>query len=773
MKNLFKILLLISVIVLDSCNSNTDHKNQNSSKIIQKADLDKLNSQFYLGSHLAREPMPAMDEMKRDMEILKEKGFNLIKLQESWAVDEQIEGEYDFSKYEELIAHAKSLDMYIYLGLTMEQAPAWLFEKYPDARMESRSGIRIMHEAQAPVPADGKPGPCFDHPGAREAQDKFIKKLVEVLGKYDNVLVWNTWQEVGYWSMQMVGEPVCYCPNTLNAFRDWLGEKYGSLDSLNGEWNTRYKKWEHVKPNRGYKRRFAMPQEVNWNYFMENVKIGNTLKQRAEVIRENDPLNRPVFTHLGNWTYGSGKDWTWARANDFLGSSSYPASNWGEFDEWDDIHYRHGQTPDKYEFLKNEMWRMLALRLDYLRSSNEPGHPVWNAEFQGGPVSTGFHKGRVPSREDMRRWLFTSIGSGANTISFWVTRAEIMIHETNGFSLLDSDGDTTERLEEVSKIGKALIKHQDIFGQPSAVGGKVAIFVNEENHQICATMLNGGNNLEFSTRGWHRLLWEQNITVDFLEASVMDETDLSKYKAIIMPFPISVSDAIIGKLSNYVEAGGNLISEAGVARYSKNSYSERGEISQAARQLFGVKQTSFTMVREPNNAHRWSPWDRTWGEFLDATSLTGSNSLNGVETMANVYIQTFDAVNSEPCLYYNDKIAGTARQLGKGKAWLLGTYIGHNGTAYKNEDTVKFVKKLMSNCSIVPEHTGEFLIRKRKIEGKEALIITNPTNHKVTEKIKVGSWKKASSLYDAPIEILNEKVSLTLESLDVGIVLLQ
>ena len=42
---------------------------------------------FPLGSHLCREPMPPMSELKRDMELLKKEGFNLIKLQEHWMID--------------------------------------------------------------------------------------------------------------------------------------------------------------------------------------------------------------------------------------------------------------------------------------------------------------------------------------------------------------------------------------------------------------------------------------------------------------------------------------------------------------------------------------------------------------------------------------------------------------------------------------------------------------------------------------------------------------
>jgi beta-galactosidase len=715
-----------------------------------------------------------MDEMKRDMEILKEKGFNLIKLQEHWAIDEPDEGQYNFSKYEELISYAKSLGLYVYIGLTCEQAPSWLYEKYPECRMVGRNGLPIVYEAQNTMPADGKPGPCFDHPGAREAQNKFIEKLVQTLGKYDNVIVWNTWQEVGYWSERLVGQQVCYCENTMKSFQSWLKDKYKTLDSLNNEWKTNYTRWENISPNRNYKQEFTLPQDVNWYYFMDNIKITNTLKERAKIIRQADKLKRPVFCHLGDWNYGSGKDWNYARSQDFLGSSSYPASNWGEFNDWDDAAINNTDYLNKYESLLDEMWRMVALRFDFLRSSNKSGSPIWAAEFQGGPVSTGFHKGRIPSAEDIRRWMLTVVGSGGTAISFWVTRAEIMASESNGFSLLDSEGDSTERLDEASRIGKALIKHSDIFSKPSLTGSKVAILIDEHNSQFCQHMLNGGDNLEYSTRGWHRLLWDEGIPVDFIEASYMNEIEINNYNAIIMPFPLAISDEVMSKLTDYVNHGGNLISEAGVARYDKNTFCVRGEISKRASELFGVKQLSFTMVREPNNGNRWSPYARTWGEFLEATSLNGVNDLDGLSTMANVYLQTYKCSGSEPVLTYKDQVAGTVNVLGKGKAWLLGTYIGHNGTAYRNRNTSQFVRRLMKACNVSPEHEGELKIRRRITDGKEAWVVTNPTDHMVKEKIGLKKeWTHASDLFDNELKIDHQTMEISLESLDVSIIILQ
>jgi hypothetical protein len=50
--------------------------------------LRSFSTLFPLGSHLCREPMPPMSELKRDMENLRRHGFNLVKLQEQWMVDE-------------------------------------------------------------------------------------------------------------------------------------------------------------------------------------------------------------------------------------------------------------------------------------------------------------------------------------------------------------------------------------------------------------------------------------------------------------------------------------------------------------------------------------------------------------------------------------------------------------------------------------------------------------------------------------------------------------
>ncbi|MDD5705345.1 MAG: beta-galactosidase [Kiritimatiellae bacterium] len=716
---------------------------------------------FPLGSHLCREPMPSMSELKRDMENLKRHGFNLIKLQESWMADEPLEGNIDLSKYEELIEHAARLDLGVYLGLTCEQAPGWLYRKYPDCRMVGRDGYAIHYEAQTCMPGDGKPGPCYDHPGAMDEQLRFIRELVRILGRYENVVVWNTWQEIGYGAS--AGQQVCYCPNTLDDFRAWLRERYGDLDGLNRAWNSRHASWEYVVPDRGVMR-CALPQDVDWNYFTDNVRIAAILRRRAETIRAADPLGRPVFAHLGPPSVAFGSSWTYARCQDFLGSSCYPA--WWPFCQWDDAPPRR-QHVERPAALLAEAWGGVCLNYDLMRSCNEPGRPVWAAEFQGGPVSTFFHRGRVPAPEDIRRWMLTAAASGVTAISFWVTRAEIMAQETNGFSLLDSEGDTTPRFEEAARVGAALNRHPELFGRPSWNGAEVAIILNEWNAQFCAACAPTLEHLAYSNRGWHRLLWDNGIPVDFIEAGQIRDLQPHRYKALILPFPLSLSEDVAAQLCRYVKQGGALISEAGPGRLNEHGIANRGELSPALRALFGARHRSFDMVREPSATHsRWSPVERTWGEYLDAAMLTGAGPLAGLRARANVYIETFDCEGSAPVLHCGDAIAGVWRRAGQGQAWLLGTYVGHSGTAYRDPENHKFVRTLMAACGVETARAGELLVRKRAISGKQAWFFTNPTDHDVAAVVPVGRGR-VEDLLGEPLTVVNGEVSLAVRALDV------
>jgi hypothetical protein len=157
---------------------------------------------FPFGTHIYREPSLPLEQIREDLPLLKKLGFNMVKIQESWAIDEQKEGEIDLSKVSRVVSDARQVGLGVYFGVTMEQAPAWFWRKFPDAYLVYNTGEPHNDQLQYVIPADGKPGPCWHHPGARNAASRFLGAVGREVGQYDNILVWNVWQEIGFWPMR-------------------------------------------------------------------------------------------------------------------------------------------------------------------------------------------------------------------------------------------------------------------------------------------------------------------------------------------------------------------------------------------------------------------------------------------------------------------------------------------------------------------------------------------------------------------------------------------
>ena len=549
----------------------------------------------------------------------------------------------------------------------------------------------------------------------------------------------------------------------------WLNEKYSDSSGFNHPGVMA----EHLRFIHALVERLGRFENIAaWNTwpepsagsFSDTAHLAGMLRARAEAVKAADLLRRPVFAQTDSVGSERGSDWAVARAQDFLAASCLPAQ--APFHAWDDASPKRGQPPDRAATLLNEI-AGVALTFDYLRSlpRRAPGAPLWAAGFQGGPLSTFLHIGRTPSREDMRRWMLSAAASGVTGISF--TGLPGM--------LTDNSAESNPRLQEAARVGSALNRHSDLFGVPSWGGSEVGILVDEENAAFCAASPPDDaldEHLAYSTRGWHRLLWELGIPVDFVNLQDVSGEMNPPYKALILPFPLSLSEESAEKLGAYVYTGGALISEAAPGRFDEHGAMRRGELSAVMSNLFGVRQASFSMIREPGETQRWMPQERGWGEFLEVGVLDGAGPLDGQSVPANLYVQTFECQGSQPVLKYNSRAAGTFRVGVRGMAWLIGTCVGHSALAHGGPHTPAFVHQLLELCRVKPAHAGRLLLRKRAAAGKQAWFLTNPSDEPVTETIEVGEAHVEDLLGEA-FERSGSRVTLTVAGLDVRVLVVE
>ena len=88
--------------------------------------------------------------------------------------------------------------------------------------------------------------PCFDDPAFWTEQERVLPPMIRHY-RDQHPLLYNLRDEL---SIGSFASPMdyCFCPHTLHAFRNWLKQRYGSLEALNAEWETHFPAWDDVTP---------------------------------------------------------------------------------------------------------------------------------------------------------------------------------------------------------------------------------------------------------------------------------------------------------------------------------------------------------------------------------------------------------------------------------------------------------------------------------------------------------------------------------------------
>jgi beta-galactosidase GanA len=715
---------------------------------------------FPYGTHVYREPSLPLEQLRADFPLLKRLGFTMIKIQESWSTDERKEGEIDLSKVAQVVSDAHQNGLLVYFGVTMEQAPAWLWRKFPDARMEWESGERLSDPTQYLLPNDGKPGPCWNHSGARAAATRFIEAVGKQIGRFDNILVWNVWQEVAFdFGISRLG--LCYCPNTLAAFRAWLQQRYGNLDPLNRAWYTAYGDWDEIEPPR----RFAkVPSMIDWRYFTENIYLAQALRWKADAFRRTDPGHRRILAHTGGPSFGGSADWRLARAVDVYGSSCYPG--WGEF-----------QQPDVSDAQRvkesKAVWQQVldnALKWDYIRSASVKGE-FWTAELQGGRAGGGITPGRVPDPGDIRRWVLGALAGGARGICFWNHRSEPFWDEAYGFGLMELDGQETPRIAEAGRIAAAINKQAaDLFVSGESPRASVAIVIDED---LWNFVNSSGDEIKNSfvanLRGVHQALWQEGIPVDFLDAGDLSAAS-ANYKVLIHPFPVALSGEAADALGNFVNAGGTLVSGPCPGRYDHFGFGVPGEMPTAVSELFGVAHKQIIPL-SGRNAH---PTQSTYRpENVEKLTLEGVDPFAQAKVQTAFYLHYLKTTTAEPILKYQGEVVGSSNRFGNGRALLIGTLLGPGVVESGGGSNQAFLATVLASAGVRSDRVGRLLRRRRTRSGRSAWFLINPEHETVEASVPLEGNRAAADLLGGSVQIERGRAHVNLGPMDVVCLLVE
>ena len=154
---------------------------------------------------------------EEDMRLMKLAHIDVVTLNVfSWAALQPSEDTYCFEKLDKIMETVTRNGMKICLATSTGAHPAWMARKYPDILRTDFSGRKHKFGSRH--------NSCPNSPTYRKYAKRLAEKLAERYRSYDNIVAWHISNEYG-------GE--CYCENCERAFRQWLKNKYQTIDAVN------------------------------------------------------------------------------------------------------------------------------------------------------------------------------------------------------------------------------------------------------------------------------------------------------------------------------------------------------------------------------------------------------------------------------------------------------------------------------------------------------------------------------------------------------------
>jgi beta-galactosidase len=592
---------------------------------------DLMISVWYNGGK-ARAPMlspitpSSREEWLRDLQQIKALGFNTVRGWVDWSHNEPREGQYHFENLQLLCGLARQVGLrvviQIYTGWDgFGFPPDWVRHKYPDGF--------------PPVSAVSATGPSTfysDHKGIRDAILRFITEAAKVAVQYPNFYGWDLWSEPQ--GMRLIG------PDTKVRYRDWLKNKYQTLDALNLQWYETYASWDDVNPlGTGGIGTYAM--DLDWDRFIAE-KGAEDMAMQYLAVRKADKTHLITSHASPPSIFGGGlDDFLEAESLDYYGLSVYP---------------RYAGEPS--------LWRML-LGADFSRCANKPNGGFYAGEFQGGFSTNGITVGDPVTPADQRTWLWSLIAKGAKGINIYAYYAMSSGIESGGFGLMPLNGQVTDRAKELGQTARFIEENKALILKSKPVDAEIAIVYNPDAPRVGGArgapattpgQGRGGVNYQESLTGYYRAFTENNVPIDFIHVRDLEAANLAHYKLILLPWPVILSPEAAAGIKTYVAQGGSLVSEARLAWNSEHAYTADVIPGMGLSEVFGIAETKVVTRTDVRM-------------ILDAgRELRGSQFAESVELLpagaARVLAYLEDGT---PCV--------TTSTYGKGQTMFIGSFL--------------------------------------------------------------------------------------------------
>ena len=389
------------------------------------------------------------------------------------------------------------------------------------------------------------------------------------------------------WHISNEYGPTAYTPCAADAFRGWLQRKYGDLDALNEAWYTRfwgqrYTSWAQVEPPE-IPRSWSNPaRRLDFTRFISDALLECFVLERDIVRSYRDDI--PVLTNFMRF-YRHADYWRWAREEDAAALDIYPDPG------------------------RDDSRIAAALNFDLMRSLRDG--QSWILMEQAASGVSQWRVNNVKRPGQLRLGSYQAVAHGADSVLFFQWRASRGGHERFHSAMLPHSGTGARSWREVVALGNELPAIAEVAGAESRAHAAVlfdwdAWWGLETTHGLPR------NDFEYAqiVTDHYRPLLEAQYAVD----TVSFDSDLSRYRVVVVPNAYLVSDRCVAALEAFVQSGGTLVCSFFSGVVDTNNQVRQPAYPGAFRALIGAYIDEYWPARE--------------GETFDVRHVDGSTSVS-------------------------------------------------------------------------------------------------------------------------------------------------
>ncbi|HVD48223.1 MAG TPA: beta-galactosidase [Candidatus Limnocylindria bacterium] len=552
-----------------------------------------------------------------DVRLMREAGVNLVSLGIfAWSRLEPKEGKFNFEWLDRIMNMLHEGGVSVDLATATASPPPWLSHAHPEMLPVLADGVRLW--------PGGRQHYCPSSPIYRDATRRLVDALATRYAKHPALVMWHVGNEYA------CHVPACYCDVSAHAFREWLKQRYGSLEELNRAWGTdfwsqRYSSWEEILPPRRTPTWPNPTQQLDFMRFSSD-ELLECYEIERKVLTERTP-GIPVTTNFMRF-FKPLDYWKWAEREDIVSDDVY-------------------QDP-----LDPEAGMRSAMAADLMRSLGR-GRP-WILMEQS-PNRVNWREVNVPKAPgQMRLWSFQAVARGADGVLFFQWRqSRAGAEKFHSAMVPHGPPQSSPTWREVVRLGGELRALDAVCG--SRIRADVAILLDWESWWALELPSKPSNRIQQleQLEAYYRPFFEANVTADFARPT----DDLSGYKLVVAPSLYLVSDAAAANLCAYVEGGGNLVMSFFSGVVDPNEHIRLGGYPQPFVPMLGVQVLDWVPlgdgetlpVRFSDNSEAGAD---LWAELL---------AVQGAEVLAT-FAATY--LDGHPAVTLNHFGAGTAQYVG-------------------------------------------------------------------------------------------------------------